>query len=193
MRAHGTRLLPLVLLMLLAALTFWLDHATHVDEQRHDGKGRHDPDFIVDKFTVRRYDIDGHLQHLLTAQKMLHYTDDDSTEVSGPVLHYFSNGRRTEVTATRAWLGPAGKELRLHDQVRVFQEATAGELPTLLTTAEMTVFPDEETARSNSPVTITQGASVINGTGLEADNKLRLYKLQGRAHALINRQKVTQP
>jgi len=193
MRVSGTRLLPLILLTLLAALTFWLDQTTHVDEQRSNGKERHDPDFIVDRFTVRRYDTDGHLQHLLTADKMLHYTDDDSTEVTAPALRTFSNGRRTDVTSLRAWLGPEGKELRLKDDVRVVQEATATEPATLLTTSEMIVYPDEEIARSSAPVTITQGSSVINGTGFDADYKLRVYKLQGRAQALINRQRVPKP
>ena len=193
MKTSGTRLLPLVLLTLLAALTFWLDQTTKVGEQRDDGKGRHDPDFIVDRFTVRRFDPDGHLQHLLTAQKMLHYPDDDSTEVSAPALSYFSNGRRTDATAPRAWLGPEGKELRLSDGVRVVQGATATEPATTLTTTEMTVYPDEEIARTSTPVTIVQDSSVINATGLEADNRLRLYKLQGRAHAVIYRQKVPKP
>lgn len=193
MRASGTKLLPLVLVTLLAALTFWLEQATRVGESHRDGKGRHDPDFMVDGFTVRRYDVDGHLQHLLAARKMLHYTDDDSTEVDSPVLNYFSNGRRTEVTAPRAWLGPQGKELRLRGGVRVVGGASATEAETVIATDEMLVYPDDEIARSNTPVTITQGSSVISGSGLEADNKLRVYKLLGRAHALIHRQKVSPP
>ncbi len=193
MRASGTRWLPLILVTLLAALTFWLEQATQIGEPRRDGKGRHDPDFIVDGFTVRRYDLDGHLQHLLTAQKMLHYTDDDSTEVTAPILNYFSNGRRTDVTAPRAWLGPEGRELRLHDGVRIVQEATGAEPETVITTDAMQVYPDEETARTSTPVTITQGSSVINGSGLEADNRLRLYKLFGRANAVIYRRGTTKP
>ena len=193
MKTSSTRLLPLVLLTLLAALTFWLDQATHVGESRNDGKERHDPDFIVDSFTVRRYDTDGHLQHLLTAKKMLHYTDDDSTEVNLPALSYFGSGRRTDVAAPRAWLGPEGKELRLLDDVHLVQQATATEPATLLTTTELLVYPDEEIARSDKPVTISQGASVITGSGLEADNRVQMYKLLGRAHAIIYRQKVAHP
>ena len=193
MRSSSTKLLPLLLITLLAALTFWLDHATHIGEQHSDGKGRHDPDFMVDSFTVRRYDADGHLQHLLTAQKMLHYTDDDSTEVSAPALVYFGSGRRTDITAPRAWMGPEGKEIRLLDDVHVVQQATDSEPATLLTTTELLVYPDEEIARSDKPVTIAQGASVIAGTGIEADNKLQLFKLFGRAHAVIYRQRVPKP
>lgn len=193
MRNSGTRLLPLVLVTLLAALTFWLEQATQLGEPHRDGKGRHDPDFIVDSFTVHRYDIGGHLQYLLTAQKMQHYTDDDSTEVSAPVLNYFSNDRRTDVTAPRAWMGPEGKELRLHDGVRIAQGASATEAETIITSEEMLVYPDAETARTSTPVTIVQGASVIKGTALEADNRLRLYKLQGRASASIHRQKGSPP
>ena len=193
MRTSSVRLLPLILFTLLAALTFWLDQSTRIGEQHNDGKDRHDPDFIVDKFTVRRYDASGRLQHVLTANKMFHYTDDDSTEVSQPELRYFSNGRTTELTAPRAWLAPEGKELRLGDAVRVVREGNAAEPATLLTTEEMVVFPDEEIARSHTPVTIVQGASVVNGTGLEADNKQQLYKLSGRVHAVMYKQKDSAP
>lgn len=190
MRVSSIRLLPLALLTLLAALTFWLDQATRVGEQRDNGKGRHDPDFIVDQFTVRRYDIEGHLQHVLTASKMTHYPDDDSTDVTSPALSYFGHGQRTDISAPRAWLGPDGNELRLSDAVRVVQQGKASDAPTLLTTEEMRVYPDAETARSSTPVTIVQGGSVITGTGFTADNKTQVYTLQGRAHAQITKQKA---
>jgi len=124
---------------------------------------------------------------------MLHYTDDDSTEVSAPALSYFSNGRRTDVTSLKAWLGPEGKELRLREDVRVVQQGTAKEPATLLTTTEMLVYPDEEIAHSSVPVTITQGSSVIKGSGIDADYRLRVYKLHGPAQALIYRQRVSKP
>ena len=63
----------------------------------------------------------------------------------------------------------------------------------IITSEEMLVYPDAETARTSTPVTIVQGASVIKGTALEADNRLRLYKLQGRASASIHRQKGSPP
>ncbi|HUW38328.1 MAG TPA: LPS export ABC transporter periplasmic protein LptC [Rhodocyclaceae bacterium] len=193
MKLSSTNLLPLLLLMLLAALTFWLERTTQSDAVRDDGRGRHDPDFIVNNFTVRRYNLDGGLQQVLTAQKMLHYTDDDSTEVSAPALTYYGADRRTQVTARQAWLTKEGKEVRLVGDVRLVRAATADSPELVVTTTELNVYPDQEIARSNVPVTITQGQSVITGGGLEVNNKAQVFQLTGKAHGIIYRNKVATP
>lgn len=193
MRVSRTKLLPLLLLTLLAGLTFWLESATHIDVGRNDGKGRHDPDFIVDNFTVRRYNVSGSLQYVLTAPKMLHYADDDSTEVGTPVLTYFGEDRRTRVNAGKAWLSKEGKEVRLSDDVRVVREAMADSPELVVTTAEMLVYPDDEVARGSLPVTITQGRSILTGTGFDTDNRIHVFKLMGRARGIIYRNKVEPP
>ena len=187
MKVSSAKLLPLLLLTLLAALTFWLESATRLDDERRDGKGRHDPDFIVDNFTVRRYNLGGTLQYVLTAPKMLHYTDDDSTEVGSPALTYFGEDRQTRVTARQAWLSKDGKEVRLFDDVRMVREATANTPELVVTTSEMYVYPDDEIARSTMPVTITEGRSVVSGIGFEADNRTRIYKLLGKVRGIFYR------
>ncbi|OIR01684.1 lipopolysaccharide exporter periplasmic protein [mine drainage metagenome] len=193
MKLSGTNLLPLLLLTLLAALTFWLQRTTQIGAVHDDGRDRHDPDFIVNNFTVRRYNLDGGLQQVLTAQKMLHYIDDDSTEVSTPALTYYGANRQTQVTARQAWLTKEGKEVRLVGDVRLVRAATADSPQLVVTTAEMNVYPDAGIARSNVPVTITQGQSVITGNGFEVDNKTRIFQLVGKAHGIIYRNKAATP
>ena len=189
MKHPSASLLPLILLGLLAALTFWLERATQIDNGRHDGKGRHDADFIIDKFTVRRFSLGGALQYVQTAQKMLHYADDDSTDVVLPELSYFgekqNEKQKTTITARQAWLGPSGKEIRLFNDVRMVRESKADSPELVITTAEMFVYPDDEFARGDKPVTITEGRTVINGTGFEANNRVHLFKLMGRVHGII--------
>ena len=190
MKLSSTNLLPLLLLTFLAALTFWLERATHFDAKRGDGKGRHDPDFIVEKFTVRRYGISGALQYVVTAPKMLHYADDESSEVTAPAMTYFAEDRRILANAGKAWLSKEGKEVRLSDGVRIVREATADSPEMVVTTAEMQLTPDDEIARSTLPTTITQGRSTVTGTGLDVDNKTRMFKLMGRARGLITQNKA---
>lgn len=185
MKHASASLLPLILLALLAALTFWLERATQIDNDRHDGKGRHDPDFVVDNFTVRRFNASGGLQYVQTAQKMLHYSDDDSTDVIAPALRYIGEIQETKISALQAWLGPSGKEIRLFNDVRMVREGTADSPELVVTTSEMFVYPDDEVARGDKPVTVTEGRSVINGTGFEADNRAHLFKLMGRVHGII--------
>lgn len=193
MKFSNINLLPLFFLTLLAALTFWLERAAHIDDRQNDGKGRHDPDFIVDNFTVRRFGISGALRYVVTAPKMLHYADDESTEVTSPTMTYFGEDRLIRINAGKAWINKEGQEVRLSDGVRVVRDATADNPELVVTTAAMQVFPDAEMARSTLPTTITQGRSSITGTGLEADNKTRVFTLMGRARGSIYQHKVGTP
>jgi hypothetical protein len=57
----------------------------------------------------------------------------------------------------------------------------------VLTTAKLDAYPDDEIATSDRPVTITQGQSVVNGSGLKANNKTSMYVLEGPVHGIFHR------
>lgn len=186
MKSLGSRLFPLVLLVLLAALSFWLERATRVEGGTRGGKVRHDPDYIVEQLRLRRFASDGRLQHTLDAQSMRHFPDDDSTEVAQPRVQ-FRKDRVAELAADTAWLSRDGKEVRLSGNVSYRRRGARGEPDTTIATAELLVLPEDEQARSDTQVTITQGNSVIVGTGVEADNARRIAVLHGRVHGTIHR------
>lgn len=183
MKLGSTSLFPISILVFLAALTFWLERATELDNDA-PGKQRHDPDYIVDNFTLKRFNAEGKLQHTLIADHMTHFPDDDSTEVTNPRVTYHSL-RPTKVTADFGHMNADGKEVKLERNVRIEHAAADGGLPTVITTSVMYVYPDEEVARTQAPVVITQGQTVIHGTGLEANNKSKIGVLQGRVRGTI--------
>ena len=49
------------------------------------------------------------------------------------------------------------------------------------------LFTDDERAVSREPVTITQGLTVINGSGLEANNGTGITVISGRVNGIIYR------
>jgi len=185
MRIHSTNLLPLMLLTLLAALTFWLERATQVDSAANSDKVRHDPDFIVNAFSLRHFNMEGSLQHALRADKMLHFPDDDSTLVTAPALTFYAHAQPTQLTARQARVSRDGKLVELREDVRVVREAGPDNPELVLTTAAMDVYPDDEIARSDVPVTIVNGKNVIHGTAMEADHRAHLYTLKGRVQATL--------
>lgn len=192
MRASGAALFPITLLAALAGLTLWLSNATNVDESNRRANLRHDPDFIVENFTVERFDAQGQLLQVLKAPKMSHFPDDDSTDVSQPELVQFTGTRPTRVSAQSAWLSKDGKEVRLKGSVKLVKAEGEGNPQTVLTTEALTVFPDEELARGNVPVTVHQGGSVITGDRIEYRGKENLTILTGRARGTFPRTR-TQP
>lgn len=190
-RTHsGTALFPLLLAGLLAGMTYWLDLASRPQSLGGNGKTRHDPDYIVQKFEVRRFDPEGALQHTLVAEEMRHYPDDDSTVVLAPRLTYHRTPP-TYVSAREARIDSEGKHVELIDDVRVTRTGVGGKPDSVLTTARLHAWPDDETARTDAPVTITQGRSRVDGSGLEVNSKLENYVLEGPVRGIFFRDQST--
>ncbi len=179
-------LFPLILTGLLVALSFWLEIASRPPEGNNDGKSRHDPDFYVLNFDVRRFGPDGNLQHTIVAKEMRHFPDDETTEVDAPHITYHRMPP-TCISARTALLDKDGKHVTLIDDVRLRRSSIAGKPETVLTTRRLDAFPDDETAVSNDPVTITQGLSTINGNALSVDNKIQTTHLDGQVRGIIYR------
>lgn len=191
MRRVGS-LFPLLLIGVLAALTFWLQRVSEPPAVDRSGRDRHDPDFIVDTFTVRRFDSTGALQHTLAAVRMQHYPDDDTTTVIAPHVT-FHGTPPTLLTAEQAFVSKDAKAVRLERNVLLVRSAANGGLSTEVATARLDVLPDLETASTDLPVTITQGRSIVTGSGLHADNKSMLTTLRGPVRGTIHRDQGRAP
>lgn len=187
LRINSAQLLPLILLTLLAALTFWLERATEAEAGANSDKKRHDPDYTVSGLVFRHFDLDGSLQSSLEAKQMMHYPDDDSTYVTEPAMVFYAHAEPTRLSARHARVSEDGKLVHLSNEVRVVREASADNPELVLTTTEMQVYPDDEIARTSVPVTIVNGQSIVKGTAMEADNRLRSFTLMGRAQGIVYR------
>jgi lipopolysaccharide export system protein LptC len=182
-------LFPLAVLLLLAALTFWLERATRLEQTYKDVKLRHDPDFIAERFTVRQLDANGKVKYSLAAEKMLHYADDESTDVTEPRLTYFENPPPLHLQARRANISKDAKIVFLKDDVFGRREPDAADPEMTFKSSELTVYPDDEIARTPAPVTLTQGRTVAHGLGMDADNLNRIFTLHERVKATIYQRK----
>lgn len=179
-------LFPLLLAGLLAGMSYWLELTSRAPLDKNDGKSRHDPDYIVERFEVRRFDKQGNLQHTVVADQMRHYPDDDSTVVMSPRLTYH-RAPPTFVVAREAQISSGGEHVELIDDVRVTRAGLAGKPDTVLTTTRLDAWPDDEIAKSSVPVNITQGQSHVEGSGLSADNKTSIYVLEGPVQGVFFR------
>ena len=187
MRQWSTAVLPISILLTLAALTFWLRYATEFPDAHTDGKHRHDPDYVVNEVTVRKLDKSGTLRHTLVAEELRHYPDDDSTELIKPTLVYVQPGRpRLIVKAAHGRLSSQAERVDLREDVEVQREADGKREALFVRTSELTVLPDEEKAFTKAKVMITQGKSSIQGVGMQVDNKLRTYVLETQVSGLID-------
>jgi len=184
-RLHGAALFPLVLVGLLAGLTYWLDMASR-PPATEDGRQRREPDTLIDTFEVRRFGPEGALQHTLRARQLHHYPGNDSSVVLAPELTYHRMPV-TRVTAREARIDGDGKRVELVDDVRITRGAMRGKPETVLTTTHLEIWPDDEIAANRAPVLIVQGESQVRGIGMHANNQTGEYVLDGPVRGIFHR------
>lgn len=187
LRPQGQSLFPAALMVLLVGLTFWLQQATENQGAHSDSLLRHDPDYFAENFIVRRFGPTGELQSTLVSSRMVHYPDDETTVATEPKIVFLKGSRPTTLTAKQGLVGPDGREVVLVGDVRGVRAATPADPEVTFTTAHLTVFPDDEIARTTAAVTITQGASIVRGVGLDADNKTQIFQLQSQVNSTIEK------
>ena len=170
---------PVLLLALGAAVTVWLDRQVQAPEFTRDGKARHDSDYEADNFSTTRTGPDGRPRYTLNARRMVHYPDDDTTELEAPKIVSFGKTNNTTVTATakKAELSSNGENVYLIDDVRLVRSAYAGKSELTVETSWLHVVPDASIATTNKPVRISDANTLITSVGLEFNNETRILKL----------------
>ena len=172
-----TTWVPLVLVGLLAALTFWLDRAVQSGRDA-TGASRHDPDYIVDNLSAARMGEAGETKYTLSAVKMVHYPDDDSTLLTTPrFVSYGSAKAPVVITASQAVITGKGDHVYFQDNVRVTRSAYGDQSELVMRTVFLHVIPDLSIARTDRHVTITNDATVVTAVGLELNSETRILKL----------------
>jgi len=188
---------PVLLLGGLAALTYWLDSQVQPAAPRHDGSERHDPDIYIEGFRAIELDAQGRLRQAVAGKRALHYGDDQTTEVTEPMLSQTEVGKPAfRITAATGKLSGDRKEVFFTGNVRAIRdagptkpgEAPAG--PVTVTTEFLHVMPDKEFARTDKAVTIEEPRGIIHSVGLELDNKARTLKLHSGVSGTLQPQSL---
>lgn len=186
MKRSSGALFPILLLSALAALTFWLEQATQVPLKQDDGKSRHDPDTIVEHFTLRQLSTTGTLQYKLISPKATRYADDESTHLQQPKLTQYKPGSPDlNITSERGLVTQGGTMVLFEENVVAHRAAHGKYQAMVASTPDLTVLPDDGKAYTTSRVDISEGPSWIRGTGMELDSNAQLYKLLSRVTGTI--------
>ncbi len=180
---------PLALLAMLAALTFWIDRTVQPPQPKRDGSSRHDMDYKLNNFSTTKSDAYGNPRYVLSAVELVHYPDDDSTQLVRPRFTQYTIGKPyTQIQGQRGQVSSNGENVYIQDHVQVVRAAEAGRGEMTLLTEYLHVMPDQEIARTDRPVSILQAPrTVIRATGMEFDKKQRILKLGGRVHVHYER------
>jgi lipopolysaccharide export system protein LptC len=178
MRGRLTTAAPLLLAGMLAGLTFWLDRFVQGPERDVVGPSRHDPDYIVEGLSAVHMGETGTAHYSLSALKLVHYPDDDSTLLTSPkFVSYGPSDVTVTITASEGVVSAKGDHVYFQDDVRVTRAAFEGASELVMRTSFLHVAPDHHIAKTDRSVTLTDDVNTVTAEGFEMNNETRVIKL----------------
>lgn len=176
---------PLVLLIFLALLTFWINLTVQPQAPKLDGSSRHDADYIMTNFVTTQTYTNGELRYKLAAIEMRHFPDDDSTELLRPRYTQFAVGKPyTQVEGLRGHVSSNGEEVKLFDNVKVTRQAFAGKGEMTVETDYLNIRPNDDLVTTDRPVVIRQSPkTVIYATGMVYEKQKQTVTLLHKVRA----------
>lgn len=178
MSGRLTAWFPAILMTMLALLTFWLDQTVQEPQSRRNQNARHAQDYWIENFSAQQLGKDGLPLNMLTAAKMMHFPDNDTSELIDPRFVTLDKSRPSvEIKARRGLLTGRGEDVVFSDEVEVRRAAQKDKDWLTLSTDFLQVEPDSQLAKTHRPVTIRTPSSVITATGMEMNNKSQVLKL----------------
>ncbi len=178
---------PLIAVAALAGGTYWLLQATMPPaQQAPDQPKHHTPDYFADNFSVSELDTTGTTQYRLTAKSMVHYEDDENSDLTAPAMRMFQVQKPT-VTATseRGTVNADVSIVDLYDHARILRAADYGDPQMQADSQHFLVLVNDDVIETEKPVRLQRGPSVMTANGMNYNNVTREMKLFGNVHDAI--------
>jgi lipopolysaccharide export system protein LptC len=193
-RPRLTTLAPLILIGALAGLTFWLDRLGQDSDRDVVGPSRHDPDFIVDRLTAVTLNAAGIASYTLSAARMMHYPDDDSTLLTDPTfVSHNSVKAPVTITSSEAVVSSKGDHVYFQDNVRVARAPYAQNSELVMRTSFLHVVPGKHLALTDRSVTINDSTTIVTADGFEMNSETGIIKLLSKVRGTYDPAKESSP
>jgi lipopolysaccharide export system protein LptC len=139
------------------------------------------PDYIVERFSFVRLDINGAPAYIVSGDKLTHLPADDASLVEQPYMRNLSSTQPpTEIRAAHARIDQDNTRMHLTGNVHVERVASASLQKMDLKTEALTVFPNSDRMETDQPVRVVLGQSVMTGVGMKANNATRQLDVSQR-------------
>lgn len=126
-------------------------------------------DYYLSGLDVTRMTPTGIPAHRLRADKLRHFTDDDTTELQDPHLTvYQGDAPPWEVDAEQAWVSADGSLMLLTGEVLIEREAGDDNRPMRIMTRDLRVQPQQDYAETDEKVRVDSDSDWLDAVGMQA-------------------------
>ncbi len=172
--------LPVAILAMLAALSFWIDQSVR-EAGGHNGVNLKEPDSIVENFLAVSTDVTGTPRYQLAADKLSHFTNSKLTLLDKPKFtHIHPSQGEMQISSSKASVSPDGDKVVFTGQVNVLRPGLRDRAEMSMQTSNLEVLTQKSEAHTQEPVIIRQPGMQVTANGLHLFANSRVLKLKGR-------------
>jgi len=181
-------LLTALLFMLATASSWWLYQKVQPTEPARPIKAKHEPDYFFEDFVVTSMNSQGQPKHRLKGDRMVHYPDDNTTEIEQPELDLYKNAKPVwRINAEHGLISAEGDQVLMGGEVRIKRHGSRQQDVVYVRTRDVLIRPDEKYAETDQLVVITSGNTKVKAVGMRA------YIEEGRIELLSKVEGVHAP
>ena len=179
--------LPLILFGLLALGSWWLVRSMpELLPPGIDRQLRQDPDYQLEKFTVKSFDASGRMTREISGQSATHFPARQELHIQDIRLFAENEaGTRIEAQAQKGVSLEKEQQVNLSGNVVVVRSADTQGPRMVMKSQTVTALVDEDRLVSNTPVEIVRGGDVVTAQSMDFDTRNGQYKLQGQVKSTL--------
>lgn len=157
-----------IILAILALGSSWIVSIISEEEPKSVSE-EHKMDYYLKNFTTTLMGEDGKPDKRLSAKRMIHYPDDDTTELEEPYITIFeANTPKWKIKSEDGWVSGDGELLLLQGAVTMDRPKTAESEPVHIVTRNLRVQPKQNYAETEESITISTPKNWIKSKGMQA-------------------------
>lgn len=171
------RTISLIIISALALLSWWFQDIWKEAPIIQQQKDEHFPDYFMENFTLTSMDINGKPDYILRAVKMLHFADDNSSELEQPRIQFLNEKGDWTITAEHALILEDSNLIQLKHNVQLSRNASPQQTPLLIDTDFLSINTETQIAETESLAQVTSKGLSMTSKGLVYDSQNGILKL----------------
>lgn len=182
--------ITLLILGLIALVlgSFWLLKLMQSPAENDTSLTPGKPDYFIHDFRYFKMNPDGSLHYDITGVTTVHDPKTDHIDITTPLMTVFDKKQGTAtLEAKRGVISDKHSQIHLYDDVNFDRPATETSEHLHVATSYILVLPNEDLVKTDKPVKILLGNSVINSVGMIANSKTHdlnlLHSVRGQVES----------
>jgi len=155
------------ILLFLILGSSWLNRAIE-KKTEYQPANQHSPDYYLNHFSAVTMDENGKPDKRLSADRMVHFPDDDTTELSEPRMTIYDDDRPPwKVRSETGWVSGDKELVLLQGKVNIDRPAAPGIRPFNIITRDLRVQPKSNYAETDADAYAKSRKDWVESTGMQ--------------------------